>query len=324
MNNKQELKNLEKAIKDFYIKQNKKVSPRTLKFHYETLRKLFSVLNIENDFLNIKNVSNYEYVINILKKHYGEKLTTINNFIKSISIFIQMVDGANIILLKKYREYMFITNEKMKKKQNIKMSNEILPISQKDIIKIDEEFKSEIIKIIVDDNMSIKSKKLIKKYIIFVLYSGLYGIAPVRNDYAIMKITNNYLEEKDNENFNYYDIIKNQFIFNKFKTSDTIGQVIINLPIEAIKVLKLYSPFIVGKNNFLFVDSKDNQYKDDTFGKYITSIFNGNSINTLRKVYNTEHLNELREMMRKVKDISYRMMNSPNVIKDFYAYENKI
>lgn len=320
MNNIEELK---ESLAIFYIKQNKKVSKRTITFHFETLRKLFKILNIENDFLNIDNVSNFDYVINILKNKYGEKISTLNTFIKSISIFIQMVDGANIVLLKKYRTFMLETELSMKKKQNKKITTEKLPIGKNDILQLDEEFKNEINKILLHDDMSKKNKKLIKKYVIFCLYSGLYDIAPVRNDYAIMKITNNYLEEKDNTNFNYYDIYKDQFIFNKFKTRESKGQVLIDLKPNILKILKLYTPFIVGKNNFLFVDSKGNQYKDDTFGKLISSIFNGNSINILRKCYLTEKHNKLRALMRELEQDSREMMNSKQVIHDFYAYENK-
>ena len=74
---------LEINIKHFYDSKNTKISQRTLTFHRETLRRLFEILEIKDDFLNIDNVKDYDEIVNILNSKYPDKLNTIKSFIKS-------------------------------------------------------------------------------------------------------------------------------------------------------------------------------------------------------------------------------------------------
>lgn len=313
---------LREAIDNFYDNKNSKCSARTKTHHFEVLRNLFNILEVkEDDLLNIKNVENVENVMMILNAKYSNKITTIYNFIKSISIFIQIVDEKNITLLKKYRSLMVDYANKNSKIQKIKIENKILPITRNEIEEIDNIYKNKVNVMFKNGYLKARDHKLLVKYLIVILYSGLYGIAPVRNDYPEAKLTYNYENEKNKEKYNFYDMKNDIFIFNVFKTFEKKGQTINNkIPNETKTLLRKLLPLVVGENNFIFVNKNNKPYRNDTFGKLIKRTFRGRGVNVLRKSFITNRFNDLKKMLDDLNETSELMMHSPSAVKEFYLH----
>lgn len=324
MNIKQQLT---KSLIAFYDDKNIKYSKLTVSNHAIRLNKMFSLLNVEKDIFNISNISNVEMVMNVLKNKYPN-ITTLKSYVKSLAIFIQMIDNNNEYdnLLKSYRDSMLILNKKIDIRQKNIIKTKILSITQEDIMNLKLNYEKEINKYVIVPKMSIKSKHLFQRHLIFCLYSGLY-IPPARNDFPIMKLTTNYEEEKDKQEYNFYDRVKKEFHFNKFKNSNEKGSVNYIIPDELAVIIENYLKVMGNSTVFLFTSissgkTNGRQYQDCNFSQLIQKIFNGAGVSTLRKVYLTKKYEILYKTLRDLKNDTNMMMNTSNTALKHYIHEN--
>lgn len=188
-------------------------------------------------------------------------------------------------------------------------------LDTKEINKIINQHIKEIKKFENDTNPSPYQRKLVKKFLLFLFFSGKY-IQPRRlQDYAYLM-----WNFDGTDNFNYIE--NNKIIFNKYKTSSTYGQQIITLPKQLIKYINLHRKFNYNDSNSKFMFSTTpqpltavsiNLFLSDIAGKQINS-------NIFRKIY-ISNLFKGRKSLKQIKEETKLMGTSSNVALQNY---NKI
>ena len=186
------------------------LSESTIKLYLQRLKTLNEGREIKSfSFLNKPN--KIMEIISELKKN-----TQMSYYGSLIGIIKLLPKTTYELSLKKY------TNEFLKLKGDMKEN----PIEKKEIPKEDEitELKNKYVK----GARAIKSKQVNKKEYNMLLHNLLLSlytdINPRRNqDYMYMKITDDYENEPQRDDYNWYDKKNKKFIFNKYKTSKTYG-----------------------------------------------------------------------------------------------------
>jgi len=188
-------------------------------------------------------------------------------------------------------------------------------LDTKEINKIINQHIKEIKKFENDTNPTPYQRKLVKKFLLFLFFSGKY-IQPRRlQDYAYLM-----WNFDGTDNFNYIE--NNKIIFNKYKTSSTYGQQIITLPKQLIKYINLHRKFNYNDSNSKFMFSTTpqpltavsiNLFLSEIAGKQINS-------NIFRKIY-ISNLFKGRKSLKQIKEETKLMGTSSNVALQNY---NKI
>lgn len=188
-------------------------------------------------------------------------------------------------------------------------------LDTKEINKIINQYIKEIKKFENDTNPSPYQRKLVKKFLLFLFFSGKY-IQPRRlQDYAYLM-----WNFDGTDNFNYIE--NNKIIFNKYKTSSTYGQQVIALPKQLIKYINLHRKFNYNDSNSKFMFSTTpqpltavsiNLFLSEIAGKQINS-------NIFRKIY-ISNLFKGRKSLKQIKEETKLMGTSSNVALQNY---NKI
>ena len=188
-------------------------------------------------------------------------------------------------------------------------------LNSKEINKIINQHVKEIKKFENLDNPTPYQKKLVKKFLLFLFFSGRY-IAPRRQmDYAYL------LWDKDGtDNYNYID--GNKIVYNKYKTASTYGKQIINIPKQLMKYIVLHrkfnlldskSPYMFSVNPLPLTSVSINSFLSDIVGKQINS-------NVFRKIYISD-LFKSRKSLKEIKEQTALMGTSSSVALESY---NKI
>jgi integrase len=160
------------------------------------------------------------------------------------------------------------------------------------------------------------------QYVILSLYTD---IAPRRNqDYLNMYVAKK-LPKTYSTDVNYYDMANQRFIFNKYKTSRTFGEQIINVPEELQETLKLFiehHPLNKGKvNEFkLLVNYKgENMSTVNSITRILNRIFGkkvGSSM--LRHVFvSTKFGGALSDMKQIAKDMAHSLQTQQSTYIKF-------
>ena len=143
---------------------------------------------------------------------------------------------------------------------------------------------------------------------------SLYVLIPPRRnlDYVLLVISNDMTDKK----FNYLDLDKKQMIFNNYKTQGTYNSVIIDIPDDLFKVIKMYinrHPHKSKLNNkkyhvhFLSTFYGEEIDKSTQMTKLLNGIFGGLKIGSsmLRNMYLTnKYSGMMKELKSDVKDMS--------------------
>jgi hypothetical protein len=133
---------------------------------------------------------------------------------------------------------------------------------------------------------AIKSKQVNKKEYNLLLHNLLLSlytdIYPRRNmDYMLMKITDDYENEPQRDDYNWYDKKNKKFIFNKYKTSKTYGKQEIDISKNKVLLsnLKMYLKHRRDNDNWLLVKWCEQHFKQDNdITSELNKIFGGNIV----------------------------------------------
>ncbi len=272
-------------------KGDKKRSEKTIKMYIANIKKLYKILDFEDEMEDLDWLTDVEKVTDILAdKHF----TTLRNYLNSIIVALIATEYPEELI----KEYQSIRDQ-YNKQYIDENANGIISSSQADnfatmdeINNVLKEMKQEIdSKKLFRKDISSKEKAFLQMYVMINILTQY----PFRNDLAGMKyikkkpFNNLSKEEKEKNNYLLQDGNKFYFILNEYKTQAKYGEKKIlveknNLP----SLLRKYIPLL--DSEYLFVSSTGKpisrnsltQLLSKTFEKYL-----GKKISTtlLRKIY---------------------------------------
>jgi hypothetical protein len=216
---------------------DKNISQSSINLYLRNLEKL-------NDDEPLKNLNFLKSKDLILKKLENYKPNTFRGYLISICSSLHFETNKTMVkLYKEYYDLLMKTNKELKEKEKEQEKTPVQKenwISWEDVEKKHQDLESEVNKF--KDSKEINTHKY-NTLLEFVILSLYYYIAPKRNqDWALMRII--YKEEPNlPTTSNYYDISDDKFIFNKYKTSKTKGELIEKIPEKLQNILKIYFKF---------------------------------------------------------------------------------
>ena len=222
---------LEKKFKE------KNISQSSINLYLRNLEKL-------NDDEPLKNLNFLKSKEAILKKLENYKPNTFRGYL--ISICSSLHFETNKTMTKLYKEYydlLMKTNKELKEKEKEQEKTPVQKenwISWEEVEKKHTELEEEVGKFKNSKEINQHKYNTLLEFVILSLY---YYIAPKRNqDWALMRII--YKEEANLPTTNnYYDVSNETFIFNKYKTSKTKGELIEKIPEKLQNILNIYFKF---------------------------------------------------------------------------------
>ena len=226
---------------DFYTNlkkkwlDEKKLSQSSLDAYARNLLKL----NDDKPIINLKFLDDVSKITEKLSKY---KENTKRNYLIAITSVLSLDKSTSKKKQNLYDAYFKLMMEKNKELKAIEGSNEKTEVQKEnwlswsDVEKVRDDLKSKVDSFKSSKELSLNQYNLLLECVIISLYTYL---PPRRNDYMNMLIT----KLPSGLETNYYDIDKNQFIFNKFKTAKKEGQVIVNIPNELLEILQIYLKF---------------------------------------------------------------------------------
>jgi len=167
-----------------------------------------------------------------------------------------------------------------------------------DIEKIYDEKSPIIWKLTKQEKLKPKERRDIRKFMMFLLTSGLF-FPPRRNmDWTMM-----YMKKEGHETDNYIE--GKYFHFNRYKTHYKYNEHILEIPKEIRKWLRAYKKIF--KTDLLFTDDGGNQLNSNTFNQKLQSFFGKNiSTSLLRKIYLTNEYKDL-PTLKKIDETAEKM-----------------
>jgi len=188
-------------------------------------------------------------------------------------------------------------------------------LNKSEINKIINQHVKEIKKFENLDTVTPYQKRLVKKFLLFLFFSGRF-IPPRR----VMDYSHLLWDHDGSDNYNY--INGNKIVFNRYKTFNTYGQQTITLPKQLLKYINLHRKFNYSdsKSKYMFSSTEHplaaisiNSFLSDVVGKQVNS-------NVFRKIYISD-LFKSHKSLAEIKEKTALMGTSSGVALESY---NKI
>jgi integrase len=305
---------LEKKFKE------KNVAQSSINLYLRNLEKL-------NDDAPLKNLNFLNPLETITNKLVDYKPNTFRGYLISICSALHFETAKK--MKKLYEEYynlLMKTNKELKEKEKTQEKTETQKenwISWEEVEKKHNELEEVINKFKDAKEINQNKYNLLLEYVILSLY---YYCPPKRNqDWSLMNIV--YKEEPNQPtDKNYLEFSDEKFIFNKYKTSKTKGELTENIPEKLMNVINLYlkfHPLLKGKKInksinipfLVYYDGKDFS-SVNSITRILNRIFNkkiGSSM--LRHIYTTDKFGET---VKKMKETANSMGHSVETQIDTY------
>jgi hypothetical protein len=308
---------INELLTNFYESKGKKVRYITMLTYTTRLSFLNKILKIENvkDYLKYKD---FDFVIETLEKKYTKE-GSLTVSVASILILLQAV-GVNEddICLERYRDYLSLVQRRKDAKCHEKLNSVgVLSITNELINTLKKEYKSNLKKINLKNDLVYYDKEKIQDYVIFCIYTML---PPCRNDLCNMLVVDEYSDDLDS-NFNYLiNNVEGYFMcYKNFKTVNLYGENKFKIKNNnLIRVLDKYLPFC-GDDNYLIIGPKGKPFSKSSMSQRICRIFsNVGGCTQLRKWYLSNQFQELFKINKSLNDTAKMMMNSKKIICSSY------
>ena len=286
-------------------------------------------LEILNDDNPLKNLSFLKNVEDILKKLEKYKPNTMRNYLISICSALGITKDNNKVINKLYDKYFKYMVDKNKELKGEEQKGEKTETQNENWLSFDE-VKSKMNELEEKVN-TFKDNKLLNETNYNTLLSAvvlaLYVYQPPRrNDYMNMDIINSNIKGYEmNNDTNYLDLFKKEFLFNKFKTSKKEGSLTIPISENMMNLINIYMkfhPVIKGRKfnkhfqgtPFLMYYDGSEFDKVNCITRILNKIFNmkiGSSM--LRHIYDTSKYGDvMQEMKEDAKNMSHSVSTAIN------------
>jgi integrase len=293
------------------IKKNRpNLSDNSVKTYNSILRNLyFKVYNKPDEKFNIDKFDNYKLVSDYINNNIdNKKRKTYYSALLVLSNDDKIKDKYKSLMIEDINNYNeFINTNKKDEKQKKNW------ITQDEINTLRNDYKKNvnILLRLKKETLNISDIQYIQQYIILCLYTM---IEPRRLlDYTNMKINNKNITNNDN----YID--KNNFVFQKYKTSKFYKTQIIPIPKELNIILKKWIKLIKDKSEYLLFDNNYNKLNVVQLNQRLNRIFGNKkiSVNILRHSYIT---NEMKQPINNVKELLDSSKNMGHSLETHLQY----
>jgi integrase len=149
--------------------------------------------------------------------------------------------------------------------------------------------------------------------LISYLTSGALGmdLPPRRLEIASLKMRN-----ADPKSDNYVSWKTRELIYQKYKTSKSHGKEVVPIPKELMTILNRWKK--INETEWLLVNNKGEVFKPSTLSKRIGTLFQGNTIDSLRSVF-LSHMYRGLPALQQMEETARRMGHSVDAALGFYV-----
>jgi hypothetical protein len=304
-------------LRAYYHRIGKTVRPQTITVYQNKITRIYKLLNIEN-IKELNFLQDFEKMKNFLEENFknpksrGVYLSSLIMWIRSNQFPKEIIDKYSLYLTKLEYE-----NEKKQQKKIQKQ----LKLSQKEVKKINKRYEGEIKKINFE-SLTLKDRRKLQNYLLFLFYSGIYEFPPPRNNFWNLLIVDKSPAQYSNK-YTYLDIeYSPKMIYTDFKTIKTHGIVIVKFPSQLLSKVKKYMNYITD-DGFIFKNLNTNKfYSKNVFLKKIKDSYEGKgTINDLRHLYLTTRFKHLKPILKKLIETTNDMMNTDTTALKYYIHE---
>jgi integrase len=282
--------------------KEKGLADKSIKLYMTILKNL----NDKREVRNLKFLENPKKIFDKIKKY---KITTQRNITIAIVSILKILDND---LYKKYYDTMIDLNKKIEDESKLNKKSDVQTenwMKWDDIVSKFNELKD-----------TLKSPKNISEdeynNYLDTIVLGLYVLLPPRRnkDYLLMKVSKD--SKMDDSKYNYLDIKKKQFVFNNYKTKDSYGNQIIDVPNDLMNLIKKYLKYKKSGDGYLLVKFNGESLKSDNA---ITRILNKIlekkvSSSMLRHIYLSDKYKNVKDDME---DDQKKMAHSQQMQSDY-------
>ena len=288
-----------KAILKTELLKKRKLSESTLKTYLSLLHSLQNKLSDKE--LSIKWYSkNEKEIINHLKK--APRSTR-----KTVLSGVYVLSGSNVIHQEMLSEAKLANDEYKQNNKNSKQEANWL--TQAEVIKVFEVLETKVFDLIKNKKVFNKEDlMLVRDYVLL----GLYVKQNPRRalDYSEMKIKN---VNKKVDNY----ILKNEFVFNRYKTAKVYSTQKINIDPVFLKFLKKHWINKLNTTDYLLIDHDNNKMNSNKITKALNSIFGKNiSVNMLRHIFVSDKLKDV-PAVSKLDELAKSLGHSTKVLLEY-------
>jgi len=281
------------------IRKNKpEIKDGTLKTYVSLLKSLFYKHHEKSDDINFDWFSNQSHIIELLKDKPASTRKTTYAALISISKDNDQYKKALMADGKEYNDWVDTQTKSKTQEENWLSFDEVKKIYDSYYIKIKSLLNSK-------EPLSVKELNNLQDFIILALTSGVW-ISPRRSlDWIEMKTTISKNIDKAHDNY----IDKNEFVFNKFKTSKFYSSQKVEIPKGLKAILNKYIK--LNPYEYLLTDNSGKKLSNVRLTQKLNSIF-GNKISTslLRHIYLSDKLKNA-PAIKELQKLSSEMGNSP-------------
>lgn len=287
------MEELKKVIMD----NRPKITESSIKTYVSMITNLYKQIHgKEKDFDYSYFLKNADEVIEHLKNKEAKNRKTI------LSSLVVICGDDNKKVCQKYRELMMAdaikaNKEHEKQKKTEKQADNW--ISYDEVKKVYSNLKKEVSPLLLSKkDLNDDELQRIQNYIILSLYTD---IAPRRlMDYTEMKIRGDINKDEDNY------LLKNKFVFNKYKTSKFYGTQQIDIPLKLKLLINKWLK--INTTDFLLFDNKQQKLTPSKLNQRLNKIFNKNiGASMLRHIYISDEVLKDTPALEKLKKISEDM-----------------
>ena len=293
--------------------KEKNLSEGSIKLYLRNLKKL----NNNKDFGSLSFLTNTK---NVYEKIKDLKDNTQRQYLISIVSCLKVMGDKYEPLYKKYFKIMMNIYNKIKDKGTEEMTETQKKnwMNWDDVMKIYKE---------MGDKLKVNKVRITEEQyndLLNYVILSLYVLIPPRRNLDWMKMMITFNSNDEDKKYNYFDVIKKQFIFNVFKTSKKDGSLTVDIPDNLMTVLNMflkYHPLNKNKKKVnipLLVDYKGNPInKINSLTRILNKIF-GRKIGAsmLRHSYlSSKYGNLLKEQEKDAKMMSHNLMTQKDYIK---------
>jgi len=263
------------TLKAFIIHKRPKLSKQSVNTYASILKNLY-IRVFGNDNIDINNYNNSVEILNHLETIPANKRKTV----LSALVIITDIPDYRSQMLKDIDVYV---EDQHKQEKSEKQADSW--VDGNEIKMIYDKLAKETKLLYKKPELTMSDLQIIQNYIILSLLGGLY-IPPRRSkDYVDFKIHN---IDKNNDNY----ILKDNFVFNSYKTAKTYGRQIIAIPKELKTIINKWIK--INPTEYLLFDSNNNRLSNVKLNQRLNKLFDNKKVgvNQLRHTFLSDKYQE--------------------------------